>query len=58
MLFYFFNILFIFIFIMENDFFPLFESKIKFNHDKKLLRKFRIILVGASGSGKSFLFSF
>ena len=42
---------------MAVNFLPVFENKVKFNHDKKLLRKFRIILVGASGSGKSFLFS-
>ena len=42
---------------MPADFLPVFESKVKFNHDKKLPRKFRIILVGTSGSGKSFLFS-
>ena len=42
---------------MPADFLPVFESKVKFNHIKKLPRKFKIILVGASGSGKSFLFS-
>ena len=42
---------------MPADFLPVFENKVKFNHDKKLPRKFRITLVGASGSGKSFLFS-
>ena len=42
---------------MPANFFPVFKNKVKFNHDKKLPRKFRIILVGASDSGKSFLFS-
>ena len=42
---------------MPVDFLPVFENKVKFNHDKKLPRKFRIILVGASVSGISFLFS-
>ena len=42
---------------MPANFIPVFERKVKFNHNKKLPRKFRIILVGASGSGKSFLFS-
>ena len=42
---------------MPADFLPVFENKVKFNHDKKLPRKFRILLVGASGSDKSFLFS-
>ena len=42
---------------MPANFLSVFENKVKFNHDKKLPRKFRIILVGASGSGNSFLFS-
>ena len=42
---------------MPADFLPVFKSKVKFNHNEKLPGKFRMILVGASGSGKSFLFT-
>ena len=42
---------------MPADFLPVFKSKVKFNHSEKLPGKFRMILVGASGSGKSFLFT-
>ena len=40
---------------MPIDFLPVFESTVKFNHDKKLPRNIRMILVGGCGSGKSVL---
>ena len=42
---------------MPADFLPVSVSEVKFIRDKKLLRKFRIMLVGAADSGKSFIFS-
>lgn len=42
---------------MPVDFLPAFENKVKFNHDKKLPRNIRMIIVGGSGSGKSVLFT-
>ena len=42
---------------MLANFIPIIKSKVTFNHDKKLYRKFRIILVEGSGLGKSFLFT-